>query len=423
MVVAGLREEGTNCRRCQHEIRQGDQTTCCPRCGGIHHWNCWNSTGTCAAYECASHHTSGAKSAAVMRVSDQELSKAVPLPSSRPHVPGWVAAVANPNQNLPKRWSRTAVASIIVAIAGIPLFGLVTGIVAAVLGCIALAGHSNRWKGSMLAVAGIVLGILDVTGWSIGLWFVWQGPMISLSANAEFEPDPKALEQLPPTINRAMKSNVLIETAGDLTHLRGGGLGSGVVVRIKDQLAWIVTNRHVIDPTFADTGGVGSSSGLPTGTRLMVKSLGQPLTPGRLVWVAPHGIDLALVTMSVSSPELCAAVWEKDPKTTVGNGVFAIGNPHGLGWTYTPGGISQMRLQTKGPLEIRVIQTSAAINSGNSGGGLYDSDGRLVGINTWTQDKRYAEGLSFSIAFHTLLPLLPEEYHLPDHQLENDTNE
>ena len=110
--------------------------------------------------------------------------------------------------------------------------------------------------------------------------------------------------------------------------------------------------------------------------------------------------------------------WDANPKITVGDEVFAIGNPHSLGWTYTPGGISQMRLQTKGPLEVRVIQTSAAINPGNSGGGLYDREGRLVGINTWTKDKRFAEGLSFSIAFHTLLPLLPAEYRLPDHQFE-----
>jgi serine protease Do len=115
-----------------------------------------------------------------------------------------------------------------------------------------------------------------------------------------------------------------------------------------------------------------------------------------------------------------SAVWDAKPKLTVGESVFAIGNPHGLGWTHTRGDLSQLRLQYKGAQEVRILQTSAPINPGNSGGGLYDSQGHLLGINTWTKDKRFAEGLSFSIAFHTLLPLLPANFHLPESQLEND---
>jgi len=312
-----------------------------------------------------------------------------------------------------------AIAALTVGILGIPLFGIVTGLIAIVLGCLALSGHSRQWKGAAMAVAGIVLGIIDIAGWTVGLLIVLDAPALHVAIIDEFEPDPKSLNELPVAINRAMKSNVLIQTAGDLTHLRGSGIGSGVIVKITDKLAWIVTNRHVIDPNFGDD--EGNTKGLPKGARLTVKSIGQPLTPGQLVWIAPHGVDLALVTMPVTSKELKSAVWNAEPKTTVGNDVFAVGNPHGLGWTYTAGGISQTRLQTKGPLEVRVIQTSAAINPGNSGGGLYDHDGRLVGINTWTKDKRFAEGLSFSIAFHTLLPLLPAEYHLPAEQLENET--
>ena len=72
-----------------------------------------------------------------------------------------------------------------------------------------------------------------------------------------------------------------------------------------------------------------------------------------------------------------------------------------------------MRLNNIGRHELKVIQTSAAINPGNSGGGLYDKLGRLIGINTWTKDKRMAEGLSFAITFTTLLELAPAEQGLP----------
>ena len=56
---------------------------------------------------------------------------------------------------------------------------------------------------------------------------------------------------------------------------------------------------------------------------------------------------------------------------------------------------------------MRVIQTDAAINPGNSGGGLYSKQGMLIGLNTWTNDKRFSEGLSFAITFQTLLDLDP----------------
>jgi serine protease Do len=83
-----------------------------------------------------------------------------------------------------------------------------------------------------------------------------------------------------------------------------------------------------------------------------------------------------------------------------------------LGWTHSAGDISQIRRRSQGDYSFRILQTTAAINPGNSGGGLYDSEGRLIGINTLTGDKRFAEGLGFSISLSTLLELLPDRFGL-----------
>jgi len=91
----------------------------------------------------------------------------------------------------------------------------------------------------------------------------------------------------------------------------------------------------------------------------------------------------------------------------VGESVFAIGNPHRLGWSHTQGVISQIRNQPIDSRQVRVIQTQASINPGNSGGGLYDREGYLLGINTWTADKRVSEGIGFAITLDTLLELEP----------------
>jgi S1-C subfamily serine protease len=91
----------------------------------------------------------------------------------------------------------------------------------------------------------------------------------------------------------------------------------------------------------------------------------------------------------------------------VGETVFAIGNPYRLGWSHTQGVISQLRTQDFDSRRVRVIQIQAAINPGNSGGGLYDQHGYLIGINTWTADKRVSEGIGFAMALDTLLELAP----------------
>jgi serine protease Do len=108
------------------------------------------------------------------------------------------------------------------------------------------------------------------------------------------------------------------------------------------------------------------------------------------------------------------AHWDRAVVPHIGDPVFAVGNPHGLGWTHTAGDISQVRRRTQDGYQFRVLQTTAAINPGSSGGGLYDAEGRLIGINTLTGDKRFAEGLGFSIALPTLLDLVPDAFGLPD---------
>jgi serine protease Do len=77
-----------------------------------------------------------------------------------------------------------------------------------------------------------------------------------------------------------------------------------------------------------------------------------------------------------------------------------------LYWSYTEGVISAIRQQGFGSRDVTVYQTQTPINQGNSGGGLYNMAGELVGINTWTQDKSQAEGLSFAISAQSLVDLL-----------------
>ena len=360
-----------------------------------------------------------------LKITDDDLDRAVVghLPVSRPAVAGRPLVAARPAI---EGWNGVAVWAAIVAglgtlmalaiavfvaeQSGLAVFGSVVGLGAVVLGCAALARPArSRLRGTGLAVGGIVVGIADVAGCLLVL-SLHLNPMEARFDEITFEPDVASLDRLPAAIQRAMKANVLVEGRTGWRGLGGQSIGSGVILTISDGKAYIVTNRHVVDPGFTE--GAARARGSSAAGALTIKLVGQSPRPASVEWVAPDGIDLAVASVSVNSDDAQAAEWVRDSEAKIGDEVFAVGNPHGLGWTHTTGAISQFRQQNTRGRTIRVIQTNAAINPGNSGGGLYDKEGRLVGITTWTQDKRVAEGLSFAIAFETLLKLNPEILHL-----------
>ncbi len=131
--------------------------------------------------------------------------------------------------------------------------------------------------------------------------------------------------------------------------------GSGVVIAP----GHIVTNRHVIED----------------GVSYRVEHGGNKW-PATLVRVDP---DHDLAELSIAGFD-APAVRVRDSSTlAVGEMVYAIGAPEGLELTISEGLISGLRDFDKD----RVIQTSAAISPGSSGGGLFDAEGRLVGITTF----------------------------------------
>ncbi|MCB9950799.1 MAG: trypsin-like peptidase domain-containing protein [Planctomycetaceae bacterium] len=327
-------------------------------------------------------------------------------------------------------WNKLTIASFIVALLSLSLgllsipvigiitgpamlIGLVIGPIAALLGALGLASRGPQQKGLWLGLFAIFFGLASFGG--ITIYFASQmGVMgqhhVNIMDDADI--DPEVLRDLPAPIGRAMRANVVIETQGKFGIL-STALGSGVILNIENGTALVLTNRHVVDLDYDGPGEGGDDDPLPEST-LDVQMIGQPAQSGSVVWIAPYGIDLALVRVVgvPQSEHIASAIWDIAKTPKIGEPVFAVGNPHGLSWTHTEGNISQKRIQHAGPLSIDLIQTSAAINSGNSGGGLYDAAGHLIGINTYTQDKSIAEGLGFAVSFEELLDLVPDEYHL-----------
>ncbi len=143
---------------------------------------------------------------------------------------------------------------------------------------------------------------------------------------------------------------------------REESLGSGVIIT---QDGYIVTNNHVI---------AGASD-------IEVYTQDRKKYKGRLVGTDPR-TDIAVVKIEAAG--LPTLAFADSSKLKVGDLVFAIGDPFGIGETATMGIVSATGRALGGSIEHyeNFIQTDAAINPGNSGGALIDLRGNLLGINT-----------------------------------------
>jgi len=141
------------------------------------------------------------------------------------------------------------------------------------------------------------------------------------------------------------------------------GLGSGVIIS-KD--GYIATSNHVIDHADEITVSIGGDT-----TEYPAKVIGKD----------PKS-DLAVIKIDAKK-ELPAILMGHSDNLKIGDVVFAIGNPFGVGQSVTQGIISAQNKNSIGINEYEnFIQTDASINPGNSGGALVDSRGALVGINS-----------------------------------------
>jgi S1-C subfamily serine protease len=416
-LIACPREVGAECPHCAAEIALGDPILVCQTCGMVHHRACWRDFGRCGSYNCVPPRRATVQSTVsepVLTITHSDLDRATPLSAAshslRQVYPGNTARRGKASaQPAVTDVSRLAIASLVCALAGIPLFGVITGLVAILLAVLALSSiRSTGQRGLGLALSGLLLGVVDVAAWVIFLGVMLSQPSAKLHFS-ELPPDLSEIQKLEPSLQRAMRANVVIERGGGLVALGETAVGSGVILQINQGEALIVTNRHVVDKDFpSDHHDRDGDDHRSNRERLTVKMLGHSDTQGRVVWMAPGQIDLALVRSTCPpSSQARDTLWQNARAMKVGESVFAIGNPYRLGWSHTRGVISQLRTQDFDSRRVRVIQIQAAINPGNSGGGLYDQEGFLIGINTWTADKRISEGIGFAMALDTLLELAP----------------
>jgi serine protease Do len=154
---------------------------------------------------------------------------------------------------------------------------------------------------------------------------------------------------------------------GNDTVQRGGSLGSGFIISAD---GYVVTNNHVVAPARDNAVVEAVTVTLSDGTEYPAEVVGRDQASDLAVLkIRPRGA-LPFVRFGDSR------------QTRVGDWVLAIGNPFALGGTVTAGIVSALHRNIGAGNYDRYIQTDASINSGNSGGPMFDLQGNVIGINT-----------------------------------------
>lgn len=165
-------------------------------------------------------------------------------------------------------------------------------------------------------------------------------------------------------------------------------IGSGFLLNNDGE---VITNAHVIE------GAANVTVALQDGTRLAAEVVGSDAQS-----------DIALLRVALPKGHHAVVQLGDSDRLEVGQRVFAIGHPFGLGYALTTGLVSGFGrvLGLPSIFQERVIQTSAAINPGNSGGPLIDVDGKVVGVNAAVL--MGAQNIGFAIPINKVKSIIAE---------------
>jgi len=193
---------------------------------------------------------------------------------------------------------------------------------------------------------------------------------------------------------RLANSVVTISTTVDDEFGGGRGVGTGVVLTSDGE---ILTNAHVIEDA----------------TEVVVRFAGETEPRVAKILASDLGNDLALIKVDVTG--LIAATFAKPGSVQIGDTVVAIGYALALdgGPTVTSGIVSALKrtIETDSGALNSLIQTDAAISSGNSGGPLVNLKGEVVGINTAVargDSESAANNIGFSISVDEVLIVIDQ---------------
>ena len=169
--------------------------------------------------------------------------------------------------------------------------------------------------------------------------------------------------------------------------------GSGIII---SEDGYILTNNHIVATSSSE-----SYYEVSDATKVTVTLFNDETEYDAKIIGKDEQTDLAVI--KIEKTGLCKAEFADSDNVKVGEFAMAVGNPLGMQSSITCGVISAVNREVTDSdgKQFTLIQTDAAINSGNSGGALVNSEGKVIGINTLKLSGTGIEGMGFAIPINS----------------------
>lgn len=288
-------------------------------------------------------------------------------------------------------WTRAALAPFVFVL---PLLCLITIILR-----VAFRSQPRRTRhawtaflSTLLIVSGILTSLATVVVFSLGpIPAIVSTGLADLDERTEYPKLPSATSLSGADVSHNLKSLVAVispaaQSLFGKREMLSASFGAGMLLQANAAGYLFATARHV----------VGKSPAIAAKTPHAMLSLESGVWSSAEVIAIHKDLDLALVWVSRHSGG--APFIQPIANAKQGEEIFVIGHPEGLKFTLSTGIVSRQ--------ENSILQVSAPISPGNSGGPVYDHNGNLVGVVSYTLDKTLrpnAENLNFAIAADALL--------------------
>ncbi|MCZ6785915.1 MAG: serine protease [Planctomycetota bacterium] len=171
---------------------------------------------------------------------------------------------------------------------------------------------------------------------------------------------------------------VIVAPDGD-GDARGVAIGAGAVIRSEKRRTWIVSCSHVAMPYAA----VASIRNAAEAHPVWVYFSDGRNAQGRVRWTAQPPLDVAVVSVEIDDPPAAVEISRDSDSILRGAAVSFVPNPFRSGWDFLHGEVSKREPHDTPAGVYSLLYTNLPLQPGDSGTGLFDRRGRLIGLNTW----------------------------------------
>jgi S1-C subfamily serine protease len=234
----------------------------------------------------------------------------------------------------------------------------------------------RAWPLLLLAAASAATGLPAAT---VGVfhWMMWSD---GSGWNYQSMPElPQARQS--PEAERIMRATAVILAPDGDGDASGISIGAGAVIRSEAGRAWVVTCSHVAMPYAAVASWRQADRSYPVWVYL---SDGRQAV-GHVAWTARPPLDVALVSIEIDQPPAAVPIARDAAFMASGSSVTFTPNPFRDGWLVHSGEVLTRESHDTPAGTYSLLHTDLPVQPGDSGSGLFDSDGQLIGLNTWVK--------------------------------------